>query len=59
MKTADIICVGHRRDSEDNPADFFLDTIINSKVTLDMTKQAPDGISMHAYIKMFFSCVYI
>ena len=64
IKTANIICVDYERDSEDNPADFFLDTIIKNEVTLDKAKQAPAGISMHAYIKVlatyvFFLCVYI
>lgn len=34
-----VLYLEYERDSEDNPADFLLDTIIRNEVTLDMAKQ--------------------
>ena len=34
-----ILYTDYERDAEDNPADFFLDTIITNEVTIDMAKQ--------------------
>ena len=41
-----LFCTEYERDPEDNPADFFLDTIITNEVTLDMAKQE----GRHPYI---------
>lgn len=34
-----ILYTDYERDPEDNPADFFLDTIITNELTIDMAKQ--------------------
>lgn len=54
-----LLYIEYERDPEDNPADFFLDTIIKNEVTLDMVNQTGMGISMqHTISKFSFSCVY-
>ena len=55
-----LLYIEYERDPEDNPADFFLDTIINYEVTLDMANQTGMGISMQHTTSKFFIllCVF-
>ena len=54
-----LLYIEYERDPEDNPPDFFLDTIINNEVTLDMANQTGMGISMQHTSKFFILlCVF-
>lgn len=55
-----LLYIEYERDPEDNPPDFFLDTIINNEVTLDMANQTGMGISMQHTSKFFILlCVFL